>query len=49
MVDINVIKIFKSFKKLNTFTFNPKYKFHVKKLKVKDNIQELGIDRKRII
>jgi hypothetical protein len=35
MVHLNVIKIFKSFKILNTFKFSPKYKLHVKNLEVK--------------
>jgi len=38
--------IFKSFKKLNTVKFSPQYKLHVKNLEVKDNLQDLGIDRK---
>jgi hypothetical protein len=46
MANSNIIKIFKSFKTLNTFKFSPQYKLHVKNLEVKDNLQDLGIDRK---
>jgi len=46
MVNLNVIKIFKSFKILNTFKFSPQFKLHVKNLEVKDNLQDLGINRK---
>jgi len=42
MVNLNVIKIFKSFKKLNTFKFSPQYKLHVKNLEVKDNLTKPG-------
>lgn len=46
MVNLNVMKIFKSLKKLNTFKFSPQYKLDVKNLEVKDNLQDLGMYRK---